>query len=98
MRAPGGVSGKFSRMNACNSGIPLGNSSDDPGGEMFDASCPTQLAGAPASANAVPANTIINDMTNAAVNIKVVRLISANLLVVMRQPVALLALQDHKVP
>jgi hypothetical protein len=75
--APGGVPGKFSRMNVCNSGIPPGNSSDDPGGEMFDASCPTQLAGAPASANAGPATAMINAMTNATVDIKVERLMSA---------------------
>jgi len=65
-------------MKVCNSGIPPGNSSDDPGGEIFDASCPTQLAGAAASANTgPPANAIINVMTNATVTNRVVRFISA---------------------
>jgi hypothetical protein len=44
---------------------------------MFDASCPTQLAGAPASASAGPATAIISDMTKATVTTKVVRLKNA---------------------
>jgi hypothetical protein len=45
MKLPGGVPGELSRKNATSSGIPPGTSSDDPGGEILDASWPAQLAG-----------------------------------------------------
>jgi len=68
-------------MNVPNPGMPPGNSSShDPGGEMFDASCPIQLAGPLAAAEAGTATAIINAMTNATVTIKSMRHIFGHLL------------------
>ena len=61
--APGGTPGKAWSMNAFNPGDPDGISSDEPGGEMPDASWPMQLAGPAASAKAAPPMNVTTSPT-----------------------------------